>query len=115
MVHGVDPAWEDALSGDMINMVEGSLDILEPGARGIILGRILAYNLNARIGDGVVLLVPRPVGDGTLEPVLERFVLRGVFEAGLADHDSVLALVHASDAASILDIDGAVSCGAFSC
>jgi len=109
MVHGVDPAWEDALSGDMINMVEGSLEVLEPGARGIILGRILAYNLNARIGDGVVLLVPRPVGDGTLEPVLERFVLRGVFEAGLADHDSILALVHASDAASILDIDGAVT------
>ena len=55
------------------------------------------------------MLIPRPVGDGTLEPVLERFVLRGVFEAGLADHDSVLALVHASDAASILDIDGAVT------
>jgi len=108
MIHGVDPAWEEALSGDMINMVEGSLDVLEPGGRSIILGRYLAYDLNARIGDRVVLLVPRPVGDGTLEPVLERFVLRGVFEAGLADHDGVLALVHASDAASILDIGAAV-------
>jgi len=109
MVHGVAPAWEEALSGDTINMVDGSLDTLQPGSRSIILGRILAYNLNARIGDGVVLLVPRPVGDGTLEPVLERFILSGVFEAGLADHDSVLALVHADDAAAILDIDGAVS------
>ena len=109
MVHGVDPTWEEALSGDLINMVEGSLDVLEPGSRSIILGRYLAYDLNARIGDGVVLLVPRPVGDGTLEPVLERFVLRGVFEAGLADHDSVLALVNTSDAASILDIGSAVS------
>lgn len=109
MVHGVDPVWENALNGDMINMVEGHLDMLEPGSRGIILGRVLAYNLNARIGDGVVLLVPRPVGDGTLEPALERFVLRGVFEAGLADHDSVLALVHVSDAASILGLEGAVS------
>jgi len=108
MVHGVDPAWEEALSGDMINMVEGSLDVLEPGSRSIILGRYLAYDLGVRIGDGVVLLVPRPVGDGTLEPVLERFVLRGVFEAGLADHDGVLALVHTGDAASILDIGTAV-------
>ncbi|MDH3984399.1 MAG: FtsX-like permease family protein, partial [Gammaproteobacteria bacterium] len=33
----------------------------------------------------------------------------GVFEAGLADHDSVLALVHASDAAGILDIGDAVT------
>jgi lipoprotein-releasing system permease protein len=108
MIHGVDPAWEEALSGEMINMIEGSLDVLEAGSRSIILGRYLAYDLNVRIGDGVVLLVPRPVGDGTLEPVLERFVLRGVFEAGLADHDGVLALVHTSDAASILDIGTAV-------
>ena len=108
MVHGIYPAYETDLSGDRMNLVEGSLDVLQPGSRSIILGRILAYDLGARIGDGVVLLIPRPTGDGTLEPVLERFVLRGVFEAGLADHDSVLALVHASDAASILDIGDAV-------
>ena len=109
MVHGVDPAWEGGLSGDMLNMVEGDLGVLAPGDRRIILGRILAYDLNVRIGDGVVLLIPRPVGDGTLEPVLERFVLGGVFEAGLADHDSVLALVHVADAAAILGIGEAVS------
>jgi lipoprotein-releasing system permease protein len=51
-----------------------------------------------------VLLIPRPVGDGTMEPVLERFILRGVFEAGLQDHDSVLALVNARDAASVLGL-----------
>jgi len=109
MVHGVDPAYEEVLSGDMINMVEGDLGVLGAGSRKIILGRILAYDLRARLGDGVVLLIPRPVGDGTLEPVLERFVLGGVFEAGLSDHDGVLALVHASDAADILGIGGAVS------
>ena len=109
MVHGVDPLYEERLSGGLMNIVEGSLGSLRPGERNIILGRILAYDLNARIGDGVVLLIPRPVGDGTLEPVLERFVLSGVFEAGLADHDSVLALVHASDAADILGIGTAVT------
>ena len=109
MVHGVDPVYEESLSGAYINMVEGGLGSLYAGGRNIILGRILAYDLNARIGDGVILLVPRPVGDGTLEPVLERFVLSGVFEAGLADHDSVLALVHAADAADILGIGEGVS------
>jgi lipoprotein-releasing system permease protein len=109
MVHGVDPAYEKTLSGELINMVEGDLDVLQPGTRSIILGRILAYDLNARVGDGVVLLVPRPVGDGMLEPILEGFVLGGVFEAGLAGHDSVLALVHSSDAAEILDIGAAIS------
>jgi lipoprotein-releasing system permease protein len=77
MVHGIDPVYEAGLTGDRINLVEGSLETLQP--------------------------------DGTLEPVLERFVLSGVFEAGLADHDSVLALVHASDAAGILDIGDAVT------
>lgn len=109
MVHGIDPCWEEGLSGELINFVEGDLDVLQPGERRIILGRVLAYDLNVRIGDGVVLLIPRPVGDGTLEPVLERFILGGVFEAGLADHDSVLALVHANDAAAILDIGDAVT------
>ncbi|NNC56426.1 MAG: lipoprotein-releasing ABC transporter permease subunit [Woeseiaceae bacterium] len=109
LVHGVDPLYEQPLSGEMINMVEGNLDVLQAGGRSIILGRILAYDLGARIGDGVVLLIPRPVGDGTLEPVLERFVLRGVFEAGLQDHDGVLALVHVSDAATIQGLGEAVN------
>jgi len=108
LVHGVDPFYEKPLSGEMINMIEGNLEVLQPGTRSIILGRILAYDLGARIGDGVVLLIPRPVGDGTLEPVLERFILRGVFEAGLQDHDGVLALVHLSDAAKIQGLGAAV-------
>lgn len=108
LVHGVEPSYERELSGDMMNLIEGSLDVLQPGERSIILGRMLAYDLGARIGDSVVLLVPKPVGDGTLRPVLERFVTRGIFEAGLQDHDAVLALVHADDVAAILELDAAV-------
>jgi lipoprotein-releasing system permease protein len=104
IVHGVDPEYEERLSGDVFNLVEGDLSNLQPGSRGIILGRVLAYDIGARVGDGVVLLIPRPVGDGTMEPVLERFVMSGVFEAGLADHDSILALVNTRDAAGILGI-----------
>ena len=109
MVHGVEPEFEGRLSGDMVNIIEGSFDVLQSGERSIILGRSLAYDLGARIGDSVVLLVPKPVGDGTLEAVLERFVTRGIFEAGLQDHDGVLALAHADDVAEILGLDSAVS------
>lgn len=108
LVHGVEPGYERELSGDMMNLIDGSLDVLQPGERSIILGRMLAYDLGARIGDSVILLVPKPVGDGTLRPVLERFVTRGIFEAGLQDHDAVLALVHADDVAAILELDSAV-------
>jgi len=109
MVNGVEPDFERELSGEMINMVDGNLDVLQAGGRSIILGRMLAYELGARIGDGIVLLVPKPVGDGTLQPVLERFVTRGIFEAGLQDHDAVLALVHKDDAAQILGLGTAVN------
>lgn len=108
-VQGIDPEAEEALSGDQINLLEGSLGALTEGSRGIILGRLLAYDIGARIGDGVILLIPRPLGDGTLEPVLERFVMRGVFEAGLAEHDSRLALVNLRDAAGILSLGDEVS------
>lgn len=104
VVHGVNPTDEQALSAGRINMVEGDLGVLQSSERSIILGRVLAYNIGARIGDSVVLLVPRPVGDGTVEPVLERFVTRGIFEAGLQDHDGVLALAHIDDVSGVLDL-----------
>jgi lipoprotein-releasing system permease protein len=109
VVHGVDPSYEQELSGDSINMVDGSLDVLQTGERSIILGRLLAYELGAKIGDSIVLLVPKPVGDGTLQPVLERFITRGIFEVGTKDHDAVLALVHTDDVAQILGLESAVS------
>lgn len=109
LIHGVDPEYEQQFSGDVVNLLEGNLSGLQPGSRGIILGRVLAFDLGARIGDGVVLLVPRPVGDGTMEPVLRRFVMQGVFEAGLQDHDSILALVNANDAADIVGLGDEVS------
>lgn len=109
LVNGVLPEEEAAVSGATINFIEGALDVLQPGARSIILGRLLALDLGARIGDGVVLLIPRPDGHGSLEPVLERFVLRGVFEAGVQDHDASLALVHMSDAQSLLSLGNRVT------
>ncbi|HSD69417.1 MAG TPA: lipoprotein-releasing ABC transporter permease subunit [Woeseiaceae bacterium] len=109
LVNGVLPEEELAVSGATINFIEGGLGVLQAGSRSIILGRLLALDLGARMGDGVVLLIPRPDGHGSLEPVLERFVLRGVFEAGVQDHDASLALVHMSDAQSLLSLGDRVS------
>ncbi len=101
-VNGIESRYEASLPATPINFVVGDLGTLMHGARNIILGRMLAMELGLRLGDGVVLLVPRPVGDGTMQPKLERFVLSGVFDAGLADHDRSLALVNAEDAAAIM-------------
>lgn len=106
MAHGVEPVFESRLPESPLNLLEGSLDSLQPGSRNMILGRLLALDLGLRVGDSVVMLIPKPVGDGTLQPMLERFVLSGVFEAGLQDHDASLALLNASDAADILELGG---------
>ncbi|MFQ5549162.1 MAG: lipoprotein-releasing ABC transporter permease subunit [Woeseia sp.] len=109
LVGGVVPEFEREVSGSTINFVEGDLDVLAADTKSIVLGRILATELGVRIGDGVILLIPRPTGDGGLEPVLDRFAVRGVFEAGLQDHDAMLALVHAQDAARLMSLGEEVS------
>ncbi len=109
LVNGVLPEEEAQVSGATINFVEGNLDVLQAGNKSIILGRLLALDLGARMGDGVVLLIPRPDGHGSLEPVLERFILRGVFEAGVQDHDASLALIHMHDAQLLLSLGERVS------
>ncbi len=109
LVNGILPEQEAEVSGRTINFVEGDFDELTADSRSIVLGRFLALELGVRIGDGVVLLIPRPVGDGTLESVLERFIVRGVFDAGVQDHDSILALVHINDAARMLALGDRVS------
>lgn len=108
VVNGVVPEYERQISGGKIRFLVGELDALR-GQRGILLGRLLALDLNVRIGDGVVLLIPRAGANGGVDPLLERFVVRGVFEAGVQEHDASLALVSAGDAQRILKLDESVS------
>jgi len=109
MVYGVDPVAEKAVSGKRVNFVAGNLDELAPDSRNIILGQYLALELGVKIDDGVTLLIPRPDGNGSLEPKLERFIVRGVFQAGVQDHDASLALVHVADAARLMSLGDRVS------
>jgi len=109
LIHGVLPGQEPAISGRTVRFIEGGFDVLTADSRSIVLGRFLALELGVRLGDGVILLIPRPVGDGTLESILERFIVRGVFGAGVQDHDARLALVHLDDAARMMTLGDRVS------
>ena len=107
-VSGIDPALEAGVSAAAASMVSGRLDRLEPGSFNIVLGRLLAINLGVRVGDEVMLLIPRLTA-GEVRPELRRFFVAGVFEAGLQDHDASLALVALEDAAAIQRLGDAVS------
>ncbi|MGI9264725.1 MAG: lipoprotein-releasing ABC transporter permease subunit [Gammaproteobacteria bacterium] len=108
LVRGVLPASEGAVSQVGDNLIVGSLDDLVPGGNKIILGRLLAGQLGVAPGDSVTLMIPRGSEAG-LVPRLRSLTVSGVFEVGMQEHDSLLALVHLRDASATLEMGDDVS------
>ena len=105
IVRGILPS-EEATASQLERFFSiGSLADLEPNARRIVLGRILALNLGVGVGDRINLLVPQ-FENGRLIPRLISFLVSGLFEAGIQDHDASLALVHLSDASQLKGLQG---------
>ncbi|MEQ6341768.1 MAG: lipoprotein-releasing ABC transporter permease subunit [Gammaproteobacteria bacterium] len=111
LIRGIFPNEEPKVSDLGSKMVDGHLSDLKPGGFGIILGKELARNLGVGVGDKVTLLTPQanvtPVG---ILPRLKRFTVVGIFEIGMYEYDSAMALLHLEDAAKLMRMeDGAVS------
>ena len=105
LIRGVVPLEEAAVSQLEELFRIGSLSDLQANSQRIVLGRILALNLGVGVGDRINLLVPR-VENGRLMPSLTGFLVSGIFEAGIQDHDVGLALIHLSDASQIKGLQG---------
>ncbi|MGC2029725.1 MAG: ABC transporter permease, partial [Steroidobacteraceae bacterium] len=110
IVRGIDPKLEPQVSSIADAMREGKLSDLEPGSNRIILGRMLAYQLQVGVGDLVTVMIPgnaaASAGGDALVPRLRDFHVTGIFEVGLQEHDSVLALVNLEDAEAFRGLDG---------
>lgn len=113
IVRGVDPTLDVSVSSIADAMREGKLSDLTPGSNRIILGRMLAYQLQVGVGDLVTVMIPgnAPSAGGggvsdAIVPRLRDFEVSGIFEVGLQEHDSVLALVNLKDAEALRGIDG---------
>jgi lipoprotein-releasing system permease protein len=106
IVRGIDPELEPRVSSIAEAMREGRLDDLKPGTNRIILGRMLAYQLQVGPGDMVVVMIPGTSPGGGFVPRLQEFQVAGTFEVGLQEHDSVLALINLSDAEALRGLDG---------
>lgn len=70
LVRGIDPAAEPAVSEVASQVVSGSLDALQPGQFGIIIGRVLASQLGLLEGDRLALIAPQ--GTVSLAGVIPR-------------------------------------------
>jgi lipoprotein-releasing system permease protein len=109
IVRGIDPQTESSVSELGGAIREGKLSDLVLGSNRVILGRSLAYELDAAVGDRITAMIPARSGaDGELVPRIREFDVAGIFEVGLQDHDSVLALVNLADAEELRGGDGAV-------
>ena len=108
IVRGIEPEWEPKVSSISEAMREGKLTDLTPGSNRIILGRLLAYQLQVGLGDTVVVMIPgnSDANGGTFTPRLQEFEVAGTFEVGLQEHDSVLALINLSDAEALRGLSG---------
>jgi lipoprotein-releasing system permease protein len=111
IVRGIDPTLEPEVSSIANTMREGKLSDLEPGTNRIILGRMLAYQLQVGVGDQVTVMIPGNAASaaGTSDAIVPRlrdFHVVGIFEVGLQEHDSVLALVNLQDAEAFRGLDG---------
>src|SRR5690606_14520260 len=106
LVRGIVPGEEATVADIGRYMTIGSIADLAPGARRIVLGRVLAFNLGLAVGDSVTLLVPR-LTNGRVAPRYAAFEVAGIFEAGIQDHDANLALVNMTDASELKGLAGA--------
>ena len=110
LIRGVLPSEEDKVADLGKSMKVGKLDDLEPGAFNIILGSDLAYTLGINVGEKIVLMAPQgqftPTG---VVPRIKQFTVVGLFQIGMYEYDSGLALIHLQDAAKLYRMGDQVS------
>jgi lipoprotein-releasing system permease protein len=114
VIRGIDPDSAKRVISLGLNMKEGSLTGLKQagpiGMPGILLGRVLARNIGAWVGDPVDIVSPfgqmTPMGR---VPKARRFQVVGIFESGMFEYDSSLAYVSLGAAQQFLGLGDQVS------
>ncbi|MCA1780061.1 MAG: lipoprotein-releasing ABC transporter permease subunit [Xanthomonadaceae bacterium] len=102
LVRGIDPELEGTVSDLGEQMLAGRLSDLSSQRWQVVLGVGLATRLGVGPGDSVTIFAPeiRATAVGIM-PQVRRFTVSGVFEAGVHEFDSALAIVHWRDAQSL--------------
>ncbi|MEO8629813.1 MAG: lipoprotein-releasing ABC transporter permease subunit [Betaproteobacteria bacterium] len=110
LVRGIVPKLEDQVADIGQHMKSGDLANLRPGGFGIVLGVDLAHSVGARLGEKVVLIAPQgQVTPAGILPRIKQFTVVGVFEVGMFEYDSGLALIDMQDAQKLYQLGNDVS------
>jgi lipoprotein-releasing system permease protein len=110
MVRGILPAEEDKVAAFRHYIKRGGYDTLMPGEFGILIGVDMARTLSVDVGDKISLIVPQgTVTPAGVAPRLKAFRVVGIFEVGMYEYDSGLALIHLQDAQALFRLHDRVS------
>ena len=110
LVRGIVPEMEDRVADFRKSIKSGGLDDLRPGEFGVVLGADLARSLRVFTGDKVTLIAPQgTVTPAGVVPRLKSFRVVGIFEVGMYEYDSGLALIHLEDAQRLYQMDDRVT------
>ncbi len=110
MVRGILPQDESKVIDLSDKMKAGSLEALQEGSFGIVLGSDLAHTLGAHLNDKVLLISPQgQITPAGMVPRLKQFRVVGIFEIGMAPYDNTLALIHLNDAQKLYQMGSAIS------
>ncbi|HEY6896492.1 MAG TPA: lipoprotein-releasing ABC transporter permease subunit [Rhodocyclaceae bacterium] len=109
-VRGIVPAEEDKVADFARHMRTGTLETLREGEFNIVLGIELARALRVVPGDKITLIAPQGlVTPAAVLPRLKQFTVSGVFEVGMFEFDSGLALINMADAQKLYRMGDRVS------
>ncbi len=110
LIRGVLPAEEPKVSEVAKKLISGELEGLVGGNYNIILGIDLARILGVMVGDKVTLVTPTAnITPAGVMPRLKRFTVSGIFEVGMYEYDSALALIHLDDARKLFRMGDGVT------
>ncbi len=114
LVQGILPEYETHVSNLLRDATPGAIEALEPGSKQpvppIVLGKDVADNIGAAVGDSVMLVSPQgeltPVG---LTPEYAYFRLVGTYHSGFYQYDQAWGFMRLGDAQRLYDEPDLVS------
>jgi lipoprotein-releasing system permease protein len=103
LLRGILPDAEQRVVDLNSHLLSGRMADLTTGSYRVILGKDLAEELGAKVGDRVVLIVA--LGDVTplgVIPRMRAFVVSGILSVGMYEYDRRIAVTDMQDAATLL-------------
>ncbi len=104
VIRGVDPELEKTVTDIDRKMIDGVFDLKD----GCVLGVEIARNLNAAVGDTLIITSPF-VDQYTLMSRVRRLTLKGIFDLGMYDYNATVVYMDLKDVQTLFDYGNAVS------